>query len=103
MTKATQNFLLFRINLENKSSVETWLNSIADAEFVITDSFHGCVFLFCLISLSLLKLFQLENRLIFSSEQVKKVLTEEINWNKVNSILEEKRKESVNFLTDVLQ
>lgn len=32
------------LEMRIKSSVETWLRGFYDAEFVITDSFHACVF-----------------------------------------------------------
>lgn len=62
-----------------KQSVETWLRGFADADFVITDSFHACVFSiifkkqFLVVGnkgrgmsrfTSLLKMFGLEDRLV---------------------------------------
>lgn len=67
-----------------KMSVEQWLRSFDDAEFVFTDSFHGCIFSIIFrkqfIALgnklrglsrfsSLLRLFGLEERLILSAEE----------------------------------
>lgn len=66
-----------------KMPVEQWLRSFDDADFVFTDSFHGCIFsiIFCKQFLalgnqerglsrfhSLLNLFSLNDRLIISSD-----------------------------------
>lgn len=98
--------------------VTAWLRGFMDAEFVVTDSFHGTVFSilfnkpFITIGnqdrglarfTSLLKLFNLENRLIQTSADINdKLLHEKINWEKVNLILREKKEQSFRFLNDVL-
>lgn len=73
-----------------KMPVEQWLRSFDDAGFVLTDSFHGCVFSiifekqFVAIGNkkrglgrfnSLLKMFSLNNRLILSPDEYKENLT----------------------------
>ena len=94
--------------------VEQWIKGFMDAHFVVTDSFHGCVFSilfnkpFIAISnsgrgksrfLSLLSIFGLEERLIDNpGDCVPELIGSVINWESVNSILEEKRKESFHFL-----
>lgn len=96
-------------------SVEQWLRGFYDAEFVVTDSFHACVFSilfnkpFVAIGntgrgmsrfTTLLALFGLEDRLITDiSEYTENV---SIDWNKVNSLLNEYRKYSLDFLKDAL-
>lgn len=90
--------------------VEKWLRAFYDAEFVITDSFHACVFSiifnkpFYVIGNksrgmsrfeSLLGMFGLEDRLIPSTGELTHNV---INWEKVNTILQDKRKESIDFL-----
>ncbi len=96
-----------------------WLKGYQDAKFVVADSFHGIVFsiLYNIPFLaignekrglarftSLLKMFQLEERLIvnLSKENIDYVLNKEIDWQKVNNILEVKRKESIDFLANNL-
>lgn len=95
-----------------------WIRSFDDADFVITDSFHGCIFsiLFNKPFLaignfqrglsrfnSILKLFELEDRLITSIDEFSlSKLNHEINWDNVNSILETERKKSLNFLSNAL-
>lgn len=99
--------------------VTQWIKGFMDAEFVITDSFHGCVFSIIFnkpfLALgnskrgltrftSLLKLFQLENRLITELEDLKKeTLSNEIDFKEVRNILERKRKESLDFLVKSLE
>lgn len=95
-------------------AVETWLESFKNAAFVVTDSFHGCVFSilfnkpFWVLGNkergmarfdSLLKIFQLQDRMIFSSEElVRTKLTAKIDWQNVNRILEQQRGNASRFL-----
>lgn len=92
-----------------KISVEQWLHSFDNADFVLTDSFHGCIFSiifkkqFIAIAnenrglgrfLSLFDLFSLNNRLIFSYSDYRKkqsVLEEKIDYNKIDEILVKQR------------
>lgn len=97
--------------------IEEWLRGFWDAKFVITDSFHGCVFSIIFnkpfITIgnkgrgqarfdSLLKLFSLENRLINGTMRLSN-LSNNINWDIINSIKEEKKKESTIFLIQGLK
>ena len=118
-----QPFLINNPNTENSyidtekriaPSIEKWLRGFHDAEFVITDSFHACVFaiLFNKPFLvyghksrgmarfnSLLKLFGLENRLIHSPIELNlEKMHELIDWSLVNQILNQQRKNAFNFL-----
>ena len=94
--------------------VEQWLSCIDDADFVVTDSFHGCVF--CILFskqfvvygnkergqsrfTSLLQLFGLEDRIIdvnLSTDDIAALPT--IDYNNVNSILCKERERSLEFL-----
>ena len=93
--------------------VEKWLRAFYDAEFVITDSFHACVFSIIFNKQfivygnkergmarfeSLLTLFELEDRLVSSPGEVNKVLQATIDWDRVNSIRKQKKEESLSFL-----
>lgn len=97
--------------------VETWLRGFYDADFVVTDSFHACVFsiLFEKPFLvygnkergmarfhSLLSIFGLENRLIINSADAQKVIAEPIDWNAVNARKKEWQEKSLNFLKNNL-
>lgn len=91
--------------------VETWLAGFRDARYVLTDSFHACVFsiifnrpFFVIGNLkrgnarfdSLLSMFGLEDRLISDADQIK--YASDIDWDRVNAILEAKRNDSLEFL-----
>lgn len=95
-----------------KMPVEQWLRSFDDAEFVFTDSFHGCVFSiifrkqFLAIGnyarglsrfLTLFKLFNLEERLVFSSIDYKENMPS-IEYNNINDIISALRDKSILYL-----
>lgn len=102
------------INQRIQPSIEQWLRGFYDAEFVITDSFHACVFSIIFQKpflvygniqrglsrfTSLLSTFHLENRMILNANELYKALEQEINWTEVMKILETKQKDSLNFLS----
>lgn len=83
-------------------SVTSWLRGFMDAKIVVVDSFHGAVFSiifnkpFWVISntkrgnarfTSLLEMFQLDHRLVDSSELSQLDYSQAINWDVVNDIL----------------
>lgn len=97
--------------------VETWLRGFYDAEFVVTDSFHACIFSILFEKSfivygnkkrgmarfhSLLSIFGLENRLITSSEEIQEVLDKPIDWNVVDTRKKEWQEKSLNFLKNNL-
>lgn len=108
-------------NNDKLVSVSKWLSSIANADFVVTDSFHGCVFSvifkknfiaianqdrgvdrFC----TLLKSLGLTDRLVFSFDEYlkkKKALLAEVNYCKVEDNLDALRVSSMLFLRESLK
>lgn len=93
------------------SKVEEWLRGFYDAQFVVTDSFHACVFSilfhkpFVVVGnegrgltgiKSLLKMFGLEHRLFGESGSY--CDSKEWDWCAVDKRLAELRKSSFNFL-----
>lgn len=97
-----------------------WLRGFEDAKFVITDSFHGTVFSilhnipFVAIGNkdrglsrfeSVLKMFGLEDRLVvdIGEVNVEEYIKEEIDWDKINNVLEKERAKAFNFLRDNLK
>ena len=95
--------------------VEKWLRTFRDAELVITDSFHACVFsiifnkpFLCIGNdfrglariNSLLGQFGLMDRLV--SIDSDHIPSSDIDWTKVNAILDEKRRKSLDFLRQAL-
>ena len=98
--------------------VEKWLRAFYDTEFVVTDSFHACVFSIIFNKPfivcgnkergyarfeSLLTLFALEDRLISSPDDVNKVLQATIDWDRVNSIRKQMKEKSLSFLAKNLR
>lgn len=98
--------------------VEEWIRGFMDAEFVVTDSFHGTVFSiifnkpFYAIAnknrgltrfTSLLKLFNIENRLLFSTDDIDKDYSNEINWEHINKIISQEKLKSLNYLMNQLK
>lgn len=99
-----------------KTSVETWLRGFYDAEFVITDSFHACVFSiifkkqFVVIGNkergmsrfeSLLKMFDLEDRLIDSEFNLSNL--QRIDYYTVYKKYDVLREKSMFFLLNSLK
>lgn len=92
---------------------DAWLNYLMNAKYVVTDSFHGCAFsintnrpFFVVITAngsriySVLELFGLENRIVSNIEDID--LSNNIDWNQVNIKLDERRKESQEWLKNNL-
>ncbi|WP_323668398.1 polysaccharide pyruvyl transferase family protein [Aliarcobacter butzleri] len=111
------NYLKGFKSLKITYSVPEWLSFFANADFVVTDSFHGMVFSiifekdFLLIGnedrgmdrfISLLSLLGLRNRLILNKSQLNKDKLEKINFDKVKKILNKERKFSKEFLEGAL-
>ena len=106
-----------KLSERQQPPVERWLRSFHDAEFVITDSFHACVFsilfhkpFICIGNKSrgmsrfdsILNMFGLENRLVDIND-IANYVEKEIDWEHVDSILEQKREEAFQFLNQALQ
>ena len=98
--------------------VEKWLRAFYDAEFVITDSFHACVFSIIFNKPfivygnrergmarfeSLLKIFGLEDRMTSNKEEAIKAINRTIDWMSVNAIHSQWKEKSMTFLTENLK
>ncbi len=98
-------------------AIESWLSEIASADFVFTDSFHGCVF--CIIFSkpfavrlnvlrgnarfnSLLHLYGLQDRMVKTAEDVEKVMARPIDWESVNEKRRQMIEKSIGFLRNAL-
>lgn len=97
--------------------VEKWLRGFYDAKYVITDSFHACVFSILFKKpfivygnkhrgmarfQSLLSIFGLEDRLVTTPEEASTVVSRPIDWDTVYTRLDEWRQKSRDFLTAAL-
>ena len=110
----------FKRRLFRKRSISEWLRNIRDAKYVITDSFHGTVFSILFhkkfISInnkkrgtarfeSLLSATNLMHHLIDENEldnpSVNVILKEEINYNIVDSIINNMRMKSLSFIKSI--
>ncbi len=104
-------------DLKTIEPVELWLSRIYNSSFVITDSFHGCVFsiLFNKPFIvygnpnrglarfdSLLRLFGLESRYLDINKGISINTLGEIDWVEVNKRLDGLRNESLSFLKEAL-
>ncbi|MEC6909358.1 polysaccharide pyruvyl transferase family protein [Photobacterium piscicola] len=105
-------------NFDDKSycfpSVTKWLRAFLDSDFVIADSFHGCVFSiifnkpFIAIGnkerglsrfYSLLETFDLQERLILDLDKFDmSILSKEIDWKGVNKIRDALKEKSIDFI-----
>lgn len=88
----------------NNVSIEQWLRSFVDAEYVVTDSFHGLVF--SLIFNKPFKLMVNPRRGMARFESL--LSTHEVNiknpdWNKINNNIVKWQNQSLNFLTNSLK
>ena len=101
-------------------TVEQWLKTIQNAKFVVTSSFHGTVF--CLLMhvpfvsvpldgehkkandrlLTLLKTVELEERLMCNEKDISSIINKSIDWEIVDSKLEDSRLNSILFLEKAL-
>lgn len=110
-----------RVSLDERvvPPLEEWLSGFADADFVVTDSFHGCV-----LSLmfhkpfiavgngqrgmarmrSLLDMFGLDQRLVhgIDPEDDGGFFLSQPDWDAVEAVLEEQRATAHRFLADAL-
>ena len=99
-------------------AVEEWIRGFRDCDFVVTDSFHGTVFSiifekpFVVLRNarrgntrldSLLRLFNLENRILSSAADVENCIYKQINWSNVHTILNEKKRSSIEKLSDMIK
>lgn len=96
-------------------AIEEWLCAFRDADFIITDSFHGTVFsiLFhkpfvVIINKgrgrdrfdTLLGHFGLKNRMTETKNSIDNILNGDIVWDKVDAMLQKHRENSLHFLLD---
>lgn len=125
------NFVSNRLNLKETNitvgkiingkipSIEQWISCIMNSKFVVTDSFHGCIFCimfnkpFIVIPnsktgnerlVSILGKIGLERRMVTSlNEENISLLYQDIDWKTVNLKLDSLRQFSQKFLLDSLK
>ena len=102
---------------KNQISVEQWLRNFRDAKFVITDSFHACIFSilfhkeFIVIGNkerglsrfeTLLGIFGLQDRMTDKIDEASNIINRNIDWDMVQNILEREKDKSLNYLIESL-
>ena len=95
--------------------VEEWLRGFYDADYIVTDSFHACAFSIIFGKqflvygnkdrglsrfISLLHLFNLDNRIITSSNNI--IIPNDYNVTLVHEILSQQQEKSILFLNSSL-
>nr|WP_296987057.1 polysaccharide pyruvyl transferase family protein [Prevotella sp.] len=120
VVQANSKFENREANLEERiqPSIEQWLFSIKEADFVIADSFHACVFSiifkknFMVVRNqlrgitrieSLLKMFNLENRIVNKDTPISNILDNPIDYASVEVILDAWKQKSFGFLKNALK
>ncbi|OBS97475.1 hypothetical protein A9261_12750 [Vibrio tasmaniensis] len=110
---------LYYYNKENYiyPCVTQWLKAFFESEYTLVDSFHGCVFSiifnkpFIVLGneergmsrfISLLKIFDLEDRLVTKDQDIEQLINREIDWRSVNKLLHDNRFYSFEFLKEAL-
>ncbi len=95
-----------------------WLNDLAHAEFVVTNSFHGAVFSllfhrpFVLLPVensgmndriqTLMGAVGLSQRIVTSVQEAQQLLQQQIDWDAVDARLSDMRRSSENYLNEVI-
>ncbi|MCG3760574.1 polysaccharide pyruvyl transferase family protein [Vibrio cincinnatiensis] len=100
--------------------ITDWLKAFRDADFIIADSFHGCVFSIIFnkpfIAIgnktrglarfnSLLQKFDLQHKLVLSTSDLEKVMNEGLenfDWESINQISYSLKLDSLKFLHKIL-
>lgn len=96
-----------------------WLHYYSNAAYVITDSFHGAAMSLILNKpvviyanykrgyprfVSLIKLFEIKDRMIEKSEQiVESLVKEEIDFDHINKIIEEKKEKAKSWIVHAIE
>lgn len=93
------------LNSGEMFSIEQWLRSFMDSEYIVTDSFHG--FVFSIIFNKPVKLLTNPFRGNERFESLKRLLDynpddDNVDWNAINAKIKQKADESKNFLQTAL-
>jgi len=107
----------WNINIFKNAYIEDWLKNIITSKYVITDSFHGMCFAIifkkqfivienekrgCARFVDLLTMLGLKERLVNNMHNVERLLTTNIDYNKVDEILHNEINKSYNWLKTAL-
>lgn len=108
-------------SIENRimPPVEDWLEAFDDASYVFTDSFHGTVFSIIynknFITFgnaqrgnsrfdSLFRLFSIKDKIIFNESDLIKInIYKNLDWIKINSIIDSEKKKTIKLLNQIIK
>jgi len=101
-----KHLIPFYISLKTNCSIEQWLRSFMDAEFVVTDSYHGLVF-----SLIFNKPFYLLYNNQRGNARFESLLNrfcikgdERVyNWNIINTLMQKEREKSLEYIKNMCE
>ncbi len=95
---------------------EDFINLVANAEYIITTSFHGTAFatifnkkFFVVLAkysdriTTLLNSLNISNRIVSSEQEFDNALKEQIDWKKVNQLIQKKRTESIDWIYNAIE
>ena len=94
------------INMDGMFSIEQWLRSFVDSDYIVTDSFHG--FVFSIIFNKPVKLMYNQFRGNDRFESIKRLLNydpdaDNVDWNRINNRITELATRSKQFLINSLK
>ena len=100
------NLRSYSITLKDDSPVEQWLRSFMEAEFVVTDSYHG--FVFALIFNKPFRLLYNETRGNARFEHLLQLLNikgddTEFDWKAINAVLKKEKEKSLNYIRRICE
>lgn len=96
------------------SSPENFISAFSNADYVFTNTFHGCVFSvifnksFATDGIhknkikGFLEQFNLTDRVVKNPEDVEKIYNDVIDYSYVNGLINEERKKSINYLREII-
>lgn len=114
----SESFSALPIKDRKPASLEQWLAGFRDTDFIVTDSFHACVFSiifrkpFIVVSNatrgtsridSLLEMFELRHHLINDVSQIRNLERYNLDDKKISEILNREKQKSVDFLKNSLK
>lgn len=95
-----QNLKPFKIQLDGNTSIEQWLRSFRDAQYIITDSYHGLIFSIIFNKpFTLIRNERRGNARFDSLLETLNIPTDtNINWEKINSNIQREKEKALAFI-----